>query len=358
LLESDFLNHFVAAKIVKDGKGEKLYDIGFNYQIQEKYIERTDVRNRNGFRLIPASVIIFLPFSFLHPLMAYKYFVYTNYIILVLTSVWLSIQFRDLVRGKPFLGLIPIVFLPVLLSLRMGQTSVILLLLYASLYFLLKKKKWFLLGFFTSFFLLKIQYLTLFPFLFILSEDKKSYLKGFFISMLLILSVSLYISGWQTLQKYPEFVLSSEIPKLGSNAALSFTFYGFLLAQNMISKMPREFLIAANLIFYLLALVIFRYRYKEVDREKSFISAVLFSIFFSMHTLAHDLTVTLIPIFIILNLVFLKKEKRKYVSQIIVFFLFFLPSIIFLNTTYFLQFAFLMVGLFFLFPGSRSHEEN
>src|SRR3990167_6363596 len=322
LLESDFLNHFVAAKIVKDGKGEKLYDIGFNYQIQEKYIERTDVRNRNGFRLIPASVIIFLPFSFLHPLMAYKYFVYTNYIILVLTSVWLSIQFRDLVRGKPFLGLIPIVFLPVLLSLRMGQTSVILLLLYASLYFLLKKKKWFLLA------------------------------------MLLILSVSLYISGWQTLQKYPEFVLSSEIPKLGSNAALSFTFYGFLLAQNMISKMPREFLIAANLIFYLLALVIFRYRYKEVDREKSFISAVLFSIFFSMHTLAHDLTVTLIPIFIILNLVFLKKEKRKYVSQIIVFFLFFLPSIIFLNTTYFLQFAFLMVGLFFLFPGSRSHEEN
>src|SRR3989338_3526574 len=297
LLESDFLNHFVAAKIVKDGKGEKLYDIGFNYQIQEKYIERTDVRNRNGFRLIPASVIIFLPFSFLHPLMAYKYF-------------------------------------------------------------LLKKKKWFLLGFFTSFFLLKIQYLTLFPFLFILSEDKKSYLKGFFISMLLILSVSLYISGWQTLQKYPEFVLSSEIPKLGSNAALSFTFYGFLLAQNMISKMPREFLIAANLIFYLLALVIFRYRYKEVDREKSFISAVLFSIFFSMHTLAHDLTVTLIPIFIILNLVFLKKEKRKYVSQIIVFFLFFLPSIIFLNTTYFLQFAFLLVGLFFLFPGSRSHEEN
>src|SRR3989344_5669606 len=157
LLESDFLNHFVAAKIVKDGKGEKLYDIGFNYQIQEKYIERTDVRNRNGFRLIPASVIIFLPSSFFHPLIAY-----TNYIILVLTSVWLSIQFRDLVRGKPFLGLIPIVFLPVLLSLRMGQTSVILLLLYASLYFLLKKKKWFLLGFFTSFFLLKIQYLTLF----------------------------------------------------------------------------------------------------------------------------------------------------------------------------------------------------
>ena len=72
ILGSDFLNHFVAAEIIRRGEGSRIYDIEYNYKVQAEILERNDLRNKNVFRPLPTIAILFLPLTLFPVIDAFK----------------------------------------------------------------------------------------------------------------------------------------------------------------------------------------------------------------------------------------------------------------------------------------------
>ena len=146
ILGSDFLNHFVAAEIIRRGEGSRIYDIEYNYKVQAEILERNDLRNKNVFRPLPTIAILFLPLTLFPVIDAFKIYTLLNLILLgVLTFLGYK-TFGNIKRNKPLFSFVPWLFYPGLITLQMGQTSLILTLILFSVYILMRKKKWLLAG--------------------------------------------------------------------------------------------------------------------------------------------------------------------------------------------------------------------
>ncbi|OGM57919.1 hypothetical protein A2955_00090 [Candidatus Woesebacteria bacterium RIFCSPLOWO2_01_FULL_37_19] len=357
ILGSDFLNHFVAAEIIRRGEGSRIYDIEYNYKVQAEILERNDLRNKNVFRPLPTIAILFLPLTLFPVIDAFKIYTLLNLILLgVLTFLGYK-TFGNIKRNKPLFSFVPWLFYPGLITLQMGQTSLILTLILFSVYILMRKKKWLLAGLAAALIVLKTQYIIILPFLLLLSKNKKLFLLGVSLSFLCLLVLNIAVLGVGPFTRYPNFLLATETSIFGSDTGLSYTFYSFLRDSYLTRSLDKFPLIFINFSAYALVFYIFLKQKVNILFEDGFSLAVLVMIFFSLHSLSFDLTMLLIPLFILLNRVAKTDSFKINQDTLFVAVLFFLPWLNYFKNYIYVELILAIVGIYF-FSNIRQHSLN
>lgn len=348
LVGSDFLNYFVAAKIISRGEGAYIYSSDINRSVQDELLKDTDWKNILVFRSLPTSALVFLPLTGMSVATAYRTFAVVNFTLLILIAFLALRVFMGKNAGNSFVTFVPFVFLPIIFSLQMGQISILLTLFLMVIYINLKKKKWLWLGFFSCLLFLKPQYLIAVPFFLILAKNKRKFMLGFLSLFLVLISLSIFIVGWSNFLHYPSYLINSEGAESGSKAAEIFTLYAALKILPLTKILDPFLLLSLNAIFYLLALILFFRNSEKIGLDNSFISLTLFTIFFSVHSLAYDLSLLLIPLFILISRFSGKGDFRLNSDLFSAFLIFTIPATTFLGTTLFTQFFLLALGFYYL----------
>jgi len=323
---SDLVSFLTAAAIVKEGKGGQLYDLSIQFSYQQRIIKDYVITDfLLPFRNLPFFATFFLPLSYLAPLQSYK--VYTVF----LTGVifWISRLSEKIFKSsaqKIFLPILSFFYVPNLVSIFMGQSSILILLIFLVIYHFVKQKKYFLSGVISGLILIKFQYILVIPFLLFLVDNKKRFLQGFLASVFLIIFLSTAVSGPGFLADYFPFLIKTETTSFGSRPGQMFSLLPLLGMLPLISKLPFLHLLMINAVLYLGTLLIFMKRVKEVKFADAFAAATFFTIIFSIHTPLHDLSIIFVPILILLNSVV--GQRKEVLSRVfIVVGLFFLPII-------------------------------
>lgn len=340
VVSSDFVNYFVGGEIVKEN-GRLLYDIATNKSFQDRLLEDFPARNINIFRATPLVAVFFLPLSYFPLVTAYKIFAVINFSVLVIFSLLITKIFKSLKKKGATFFLLSFLFFPTLQAISLGQISLILALVVFFVFKNLKDKKDFRGGALSGFLLAKVQFIFLVPFLLILSSERKKYLLGFLYSGFVILAISVFVSGPEWIIEYPKFLLATETPSFGSRLSGMWTFLATLNELGL----SASFL--TNGAFYFSALALYFRSYKGEKLDLFFASAVLLTLFFSMHLFSHDLVLILVPLLILLNKFLKDKQDKKYLY--VFSFLYFLPLAAYTLPPGVLAMAFPLVGIYLIF---------
>lgn len=296
-LEADFLSYFTGARILRDGKGSHLYDFDTQHTYQHMIAPIIPSSYLNRFVIPPFFALFYVPFTYLPYHVAYGLFFFFN---LLLLFFLLLISESLFVIQRWIASLAVFFFYPTVETLFYGQLSFVICFIFLLIYKTLATRKSFLSGILTALLLIKPQFLISFPFLFLLSDKKRSFLSGFLLSAFFILGISIVTSGFDFLSRYIEFIRSTENSGFGNRASQMYTLHGglaFLFFNSDLSNI-NAFLI--NLLGYMFTLFLFLMRYKHVIFKYSFAASILFTLVFAMHILVHDLSVLIIPLFIVL----------------------------------------------------------
>ena len=223
-----------------------------------------------------------------------------------------------------------VLYLPFLATLIYGQFTSFLLLILLLIYKFAKEKKGYLAGLTCGILLIKPQFFLIVPFLYFLINNKRNFLKGVLISSFIMIVVNLLISGYGELLSYPRFLIATETTSYGSRPYQIFTLFSFM--KLFTGKNISSFLLLfINFVLYSFSILVFKKKLKKLSFEVNFIIGIILTILFSVHALSHDLTILLIPIFILLNFVFGEKKKTPKSYLTILLLLFFLPLFIIVN---------------------------
>lgn len=311
-LGSDFISYYTGASLIKNGQSSRLYHIDQQKKFQEKFPKDTGLILL-PFKALPFVALIFLPLSYLDLKSAYLSFAYINISILVLLYFIAKKEFVHISRKRFFLILIylsPALFL----ALLNAQTSILLTLVVLLIYVYFKNRRWFIAGLLSGLIIIKVQMITILPFLFILAKNKKKYLLGLVLSLSLLILVSLFTVGLTEFLRFPDFILNTESESYGSILAVSFSLVGLLspLMQHGLVKINSIFLL--NFIFYFFALVFFYLKLKHYPFTKLFIIFSILTILFSIHALAHDLSILTVSTLILSDQYFASAHNKKYLT--------------------------------------------
>jgi hypothetical protein len=152
-------------------------------------------------------------------------------------------------------------------------------------------------GILTSLLIIKPQYLLFAPFSLFAAKSKKSYSAGFIVGVLVFILLNLVIvKNLQVFFDYPKFVLLTENPDFGSRPYQLFTFFG--LIKQIFPSINSATAILSNLLVYIVVLY-FIFKGKIERKPGDIITiGILTTTLFSVHALAHDLMVFLLPIYV------------------------------------------------------------
>lgn len=307
-LGSDLVSFLTGAYIIRDGHGQKLFDLDTQYVYQQKVIAPASESSVLPFENLPVFAFMLIPLTYLPLLTAYKIYVFIV-ILAYVTSSLLSVRiFTGLKKGFWWL-LLPFVFYPSLGSIFSGQTTPILILVLLLSLLAIKEKRNFLAGVAISFLFLKIQYIVIIPFVFLLAKDKVKFVKGSVLSSAILLATSFAINGWDFIMRYYKFIFSVQRPEFGIRVDDMFTLHSTLSRTLFLSKMNYWQLFWVNTVLYVLIIIGFYALSKRVGLKKGYCLAILLGMTFSVHGVNYDYALTLLPLYFLLERVKTKKIK-------------------------------------------------
>lgn len=334
-LGSDLVSFLTGAKIIREGLGENLYSLTYQYKIQKEIVTPHWENFLLPFRNLPLFALFFVPLTFLPLLTSYK--IYTLFLVFMTLFISrFSLKVFKNLKGS-FWFVLPFIFYPSFGSIFAGQVSIMLLLLFLLIYFHLKKDNPFRVGLLSGLLLLKIQYTVAIPLLFFLIKSKKDFFRGFFISTLIVVLGSVLISGPALFEDYPRMVVTTQNTTFGTKDTNMFTLYSGL---SQITLLPKSEIFLANLVLYLLAVIIFFVNYKRLRLDINFAILTLLTLIFSVHGVNHDLAILVLPIWLLVNRL---KDKNKSGTLLVlaIFTLILSPLTSVLKISYFTSFLFL-----------------
>jgi hypothetical protein len=311
IFRSDFVSFYTGGTLVKEGKGNLLYDLSSQFEYQQKIISPyIETEMLLPFRNPSFMALFFLPFSFLTLPQAYKLFFLINVSLFFLLVYLLQKHFP---RVKDYFAwpLLMCLFIPNIVAVLRGQYGLVVILIILLIYHFIKKKRDLESGVMSGLLLIKPQYLLLVPFIWLFTKDKRKYLLGLLTTIAVFVSISILVSGLNPTLAYPQFLINTEIPLFGSHPWHMFTLYSFLITRYLFSEIPKHYFIALNLVLYTGSFWFLTKSYKKIGFEKSFLIAILLTVLFSIHALVHGITIILVGIFILLNLA----EKTAYPTE-------------------------------------------
>jgi hypothetical protein len=314
----DFTVFYTAATILQAGLGHQLYDEHVQYEVQKRSVG--EIASRHGplpYIHPPFEALIFVPLSWLAYPQAFAVWDLLN--IAFLFGVTLLLR-----RSVTSLRLIPpwefvlwsLAFFPIFDCFLQGQDSILLLLLCVLGFNALKRESdvlagcWFALGVFKFQFILPIVLL-------LVIWKRRRLAIGFTIVSALLVLISAWLVGWQSLLRYPAFALEiTKSPGLGGVAA------GFApnlrgLALGLLAHFPERVGtwvgLFASIMLFLFAAMKGREAsaWKKLDLQFSLAIAVAGLI--AWQTNMHDLSLLVLPLVLIVDhcLRTLAQEPRR-----------------------------------------------
>jgi len=388
---SDFPQYYSAALIVKEGKGNQVYDINTQEEYQFRVFGLQTRTSVVPFRNPPFAAFLYIPLVTYTLFQSFGIFASFNFILLFLIT-YLSLKTFHNVGKIALLPILPLAFYPNTLSIVRGQVSILILVLFLVFYSLLKSRP-FLAGVVYSLLLIKLQFAIVgFPFFLIMTKQKKRFALGTAISALALFLISLYISGPNTLLSYPNFLLSTESAFFGSPVQTMFSLHNFFsfvfrgLNSNQIYIYLSQAVLYIFTIFFFIAAFKKTTGFKSVDelnadmsssfggrshkvragdhalqgvedvirksREANydtlFVSATLFLTVFSVHVLPYDLSLFFVAILILLNRAFSDKSKNSWIVLLLAGLMFVLPNLVIADIYSFSPLILFLIGFFIL----------
>lgn len=345
---TDYLGYVTGARVIREGSGELIYDLSVQHNYQQRLVEPFTLVRLLPFRWLPFVGAVFLPFTFFSLYQGYKVFVVFNILIVGLIA-FLSGKIFHNVRRFSLWFFFPFIYPAVVHTVIKGQLSIVLTLVLLMLYVWLQKKASFLSGVFCGLLLIKPQFIVAFPFYWLLAREKIRFTLGYLLTVLVLVVLSIYISGVSTILSYPEFVLATENLAYGSPKNLMFSLASFLAYFPFFSDVNFLFIILINSALFVIALGIFGNRIRYVSFCQSFIAGTLFFLVFAVHVLDHDLSLILVAFFILLDRVFREERGKLTPLYVLTMALFLIPGLFWVKLTVIGAPLLLSSALFLLF---------
>ena len=300
IVDSDVVSFITGAKMVRSGVKNEIYDLPTQHFYQNQVVAPFVKENALPFKNFPIFILPFIPFTFLPLRLSYIIFAFFN---LAILGLFVFVSAKTFKRIKEFRlwFLAPFVFLPNILTIILGQLSIILAFTYLFIYKSLKENKAFLAGVISGFLFLKPQYIVAVPFFLLLAKKRPVFLKGFIIVFLILILSTFLISGPDALLKYPSFLLLTENESFSGHTQRMFTLSSTLYYNPPIKFMSFKAVLILNALLYFLFYYIFIRKYKQIEFSLAFASATIFSLLFAVHVLEHDLAILLVPIMLLIN---------------------------------------------------------
>lgn len=299
----DFSEFYCAGQILRQGQAHLLYDLKIQAACLDGLGQVTVFYNHP-----PFEALIYLPLTYLSFHTAYV--IWTSIGVLLLLgaafridqSTQLSQVLAEITHIPVDMGLLFIIFLtfsPATTCLLLGQDSVLMLLVYVSTLLMFQRGHEFSAGCVLACGLFKFT-LILPLALILLLRGKWRVLKGFTVVGSALVLVSIAIAGAGALTAYPRFVLFDSLYQQIGGFAPDFmpNLRGilYLLTDGLLPRSWFGALIAAASLFVLWITA----RFWRDDRlEISFAAAILATLLASYHLYNYDLTLTLLPISIL-----------------------------------------------------------
>jgi glycosyl transferase family 87 len=197
LRSTDFVNFYVGASIVARGDGARLYD----RSVQDPLLQSLSGLPLTEYFLHPPfEAAILAPLALLRFSTAYVVWTALN-AALVAALCWLFASSIPAVRARPILGMSGYFFLPVLVSLVLGQDSIVLLVIIATAYTLLQGQRPLIAGLVLSLAAIKFQYLLMLTCLLLLAGRRRLVL-GSVCGATVLLAISAVVVGPRGLISY------------------------------------------------------------------------------------------------------------------------------------------------------------
>ena len=204
---TDFTDRYAAARMVREGFGHQLYDFHVQQQFQIRYARRIGEYYIHP----PFETLLFLPICLWSPQTGYLIWCFIN--VGVLTYLAIIFQ-RHIFKRFAWRILLPLFFLfpPVLISFAQGQDSLLLLLVMTMAVVELRRNRGFAAGCWLSLGLFKFN-LILPLIVLVASLRRRGFLRGSAIMSVILLVISVAVSGWAFLTAYPRFLMTlSSLP--------------------------------------------------------------------------------------------------------------------------------------------------
>jgi hypothetical protein len=299
----DFSEFYAAGQMVRHGLGSSLYDliVQAEFQLQVAPVHAFYLRP-------PFEALLFVPFTYLSYRAAYAAW--------VLFSLALLAGVAGLIQGNTNIldamlqythgipvdfGLLLIVFLtfsPIMDCLLIGQDSVLMLMVYTLVFLALKRGREFEAGGVLACGLFKFHLVLPFAIIFALRR-RGSFLLGFAGIALLLVAISVLVSGPGVLAAYPKMFLNSHNRALmGFQPEYAANLHGLvylITPANMPAAIPGA--VVAALSAFLLWLT--AHFWKDSEFDLSFSAAVIAALLTGYHSFVYDLSLLLLPVAIV-----------------------------------------------------------
>ena len=291
---TDFPDFYAAARMVREGYGHQLYD----FQAQEKFQIRYAGRTGDYYIHPPFETLVFLPICLWSLPTAYLLWCLLNFAVLAYTVIVFQ---RHVFKRLEWRVLLPLFFLfpPVLLSFLQGQDSLLLLLIMTLAVVELRRDRNFTAGCLLGCGLFKF-HIVLTLVVLLASLRRKGFVRGFALVFVILLLISVGISGWASLTAYPHFLMRlSSLPLAGIHPAAMANIRGLVSISGIVKNT------AGLALIWIVSIWLLWYAWMSFKRSKSsstdvtnlaFGNFVLAALLVSYHLSPTDLCIALLPI--------------------------------------------------------------
>jgi hypothetical protein len=309
---SDFAIYYCAGSMVRQGLGHQLYDTATQFRVQREFAPEVSIRQGPlPYNHPPFEALLFLPFTYIPYPQAFVLWDLTNLAMLAALPFLLRPYLPKLRKYSwPLWVLVSLAFSPIFFALLQGQDSILLLFLYALAFVYLKKDNlpgagvWLALGLF------KFHLVLPFAILLLVQKKRRKILYGFLPAATALALISLATVGGEALRAYPHYVMylernlpqSAIVPSDMPN--LRGILYLFMASKPYFGA---ALLLSSGIVFLFAA---WRLRGNGNLRllNLKFSLAVVVTVLVSYHALRHDLSILVLPIFLLADE--LLDEKR------------------------------------------------
>lgn len=302
----DFTAFYTAGTLVRQGMGSRLYDPQEQWRVQQEFAREVAIRQGPlPYLRLPFESLLFVPFAFLRYPASYVLWLLLNLGVVIGIVLFLGRQLAPLQELPAWLPvLVALAFVPVFLTLLQGQDSILVLLFFSLAFVALRDGADFRAGCWLGLGLIK-PHLVL-PFVAIaFLRGRRRLAAGFVAVAAVVFVVSLAVVGWREFLRYPAYVWQLEqhtergLVQPRDNPNLRGLVEGF--ASGLASPQAITGVIA-TLSAGLMVWVGVRAKSSSGGRvgDLIFCQAVVVSLLVSYHSFAYDLSLLLLPIFLLL----------------------------------------------------------
>jgi hypothetical protein len=289
---TDFVNFYAAATIVRAGNGPILYRAETQDPVLRSLLGR---KSLDYFLHPPFFAAAMVPLSYLKVEQAFVVWTLFNLALIGLLPMILA-ECVSFVARRPYLGLIGMVFFPVLVTLTLGQDSIALLFIIGIGYLLLVRNRDLMAGLVLALAAIKFQYvLVIVGFLFI--ARKVRVVAGFIAGGVFLLVASLLVTGFTGFADYVRFVRDYDLHD-GYGAmhlAQMVNWRGFFAGMGWMTHI-RAYSAVGSAVLLILGIVCSRSARAAENPELAFSLYVAIALAASPYAYFQDVTILLLPI--------------------------------------------------------------